>query len=114
VFSGLTKLFHVTGTAGHIQAKGLPSPAALAIAAGIVEVTCGLMVIIGWRTRTALIALILSLHVRSHSPVSRLLELGREMTNQMIHAFNNVAMIGWMFVLLGAGPGRIAVEADRS
>lgn len=45
VFSGVTKLIDITGTAGRIQAKGLPAPSVLAVAAAVVEITGGLMVI---------------------------------------------------------------------
>jgi putative oxidoreductase len=110
VFSGATKLFDVSGTAAHIQSKGLPAPAALAATAGLVEALCGLMVIIGWRTRIALIALILFTCAATIMFHDFWNYAGREMINQMLHAFKNVAMIGGMLVLFGVGPGNISAE----
>jgi len=44
IFSGAVKFIDVSGTAAHIADKGLPMPTVLAVAAGAVEVVCGLMV----------------------------------------------------------------------
>jgi hypothetical protein len=42
LFSGVMKLIDVSGTVAHIQSKGLPAPALLAVAAGLLEVVAGL------------------------------------------------------------------------
>ena len=58
IFSGAVKFIDVSGTAAHIADKGLPMPTVLAVAAGAVEVVCGLMVAVGWCTRLAALVLL--------------------------------------------------------
>jgi putative oxidoreductase len=110
VFSGVTKLIDITGTAGHIQAKGLPMPAVLAVAAAVVEITGGLMVMLGWKTRIASIVLAAFTAVATVVFHDFWNAGGREQINQMLHAFKNVSMIGGLLILYGAGPGRLAVK----
>lgn len=110
VFSGVTKLVDVTGTAGHIQAKGLPAPTALAVAAAMVEIAGGLMIMFGWKTRAATIMLIVFTGVATVIFHDFWNVAGREQINQMLHAFKNVSMIGGFLILFGAGPGRHSIE----
>ena len=113
VFSGVTKIIDVAGTAAHIQAKGLPAPSALAVAAAAVEVGGGLMIMLGWRTRIAAIVLMIftaAATVLFHDFWNL---AGREQINQMLHAFKNVSMIGGLLILYGSGPGRWSLGNRR-
>ena len=110
VFSGATKLVDLAGTAGHIQAKGLPAPTVLAVAAATVEIVGGMMIIFGWKTRLA--AVVLAVFIAAAAMVFHDFWTlsGREQINQMLHAFKNVSMIGGLMILYGAGSGPLSVE----
>jgi putative oxidoreductase len=109
VFSGVTKLADPTGTAAHIQAKGLPAPAVLALAAAIVEIVGGLMIMLGWKTRPATVMLIVFIALATVIFHDFWNVAGREQINQMLHAFKNVSMIGGLLILFCAGPGRLSI-----
>ena len=111
LFSGVMKLMDVSGTAAHIQSKGLPAPAVLAVAAGLLEVVAGLMVVVGWRTRLAVLVLAAFTTLASVLFHDFWNHAGREQINQLLHAFKNVAMIGGLIILYGAGPGTKSVDA---
>jgi putative oxidoreductase len=53
VFSGFGKITGFDGAVGYIASKGLPLPQLAAIAAIIVELGGGILLIIGWNTRLA-------------------------------------------------------------
>jgi putative oxidoreductase len=110
VFSGAAKLVDLTGTAGHIQAKGLPAPSVLAVAAAAVEIVGGLMIIVGWKTRLAAIVLAAFTAVAATVFHDFWTLSGREQINQMLHAFKNVSMIGGLLILYAAGPGPLSIE----
>ena len=114
VFSGVTKLVDLGGTAAHIQAKGLPAPAALAVAAAMVEIAGGLMIMVGWKTRPATIMLIVFTAAATVIFHDFWNVGGREQINQMLHAFKNVSMIGGLLILFGGGPGRLSVEGRHA
>lgn len=112
VFSGAVKFVDISGTAAHIGSKGLPGPALLATAAGAVEVICGSMIALGWKTRIAALALIL------FTAVAGLLfhdfwnvPAGREQIGQMLHLWKNLSIVGGLMVLAIAGPGRLSLDA---
>jgi putative oxidoreductase len=112
IFSGIVKFVDISGTAAHIAGKGLPMPQILAVAAGAVEVICGLMVALGWQTRLAAVALLLFTAAAGflfHDFWN--LPAGQEQINQMLHLWKNAAMIGGLMVLAVAGPGRFSIDA---
>jgi putative oxidoreductase len=106
IFSGLGKLFDISGTAAEITSKGLPFPQLLAVAAGIGETIGGLLIAVGWRqTRLAAAGLIVFTAVAGflfHDFWN--LPAGDEQMNQMAHAFKNLSIIGGLIVL--AAPAR--------
>jgi putative oxidoreductase len=108
------KLFSVSGTAGYIAAKGLPFPELLAVAAGLVEVIGGLLVVIGWQTRLAATALLLFTAAAAflfHDFWN--LPAGPERVAQMVHAWKNLSIIGGLMVLAAAGAGRWSLDGRR-
>ena len=58
IFSGAVTDTDVSGTAAHIADKGLPMPTVKPVAAGVVELSRGLMVAVGWCTRLAALLLL--------------------------------------------------------
>ena len=59
VFSGVAKLTGLDGTSGYIASKGLPFPYLLAVAAMLVELGGGILLVIGLKTRWAAAAILL-------------------------------------------------------
>src|SRR3954471_19609675 len=59
VFSGFGKITGFEGTVGYIASKGLPLPQLGAIAAIIVELGGGILLILGWKTRWAAAAMMI-------------------------------------------------------
>ena len=59
VVSGAFKIAGFADTVGYIASKGLPFPAVAAVAAIIVELGGGLMLIVGWKVRWAALAMML-------------------------------------------------------
>src|SRR5258705_13243427 len=57
ILSGVSKLANPAGTQGYIASVGLPLPMLAYIAAVVVEVGGGAMLLVGYRTRLAAIAL---------------------------------------------------------
>jgi putative oxidoreductase len=111
IFSGLGKLFDISGTAAEIASKGLPLPQLLAVAAGIGETIGGLLIAVGWQTRLAAAGLIVFTAVAGflfHDFWN--LPAGDEQMNQMAHAFKNLSIIGGLIVLAAAGAGRWSVD----
>jgi putative oxidoreductase len=112
IFSGLGKLFDISGTAAEIASKGLPLPQLLAVAAGIGETIGGLLIAVGWHTRLAAAGLIVFTAVAGflfHDFWN--LPAGDEQMNQIAHAFKNLSIIGGLIVLAAAGPGRWSVDS---
>jgi putative oxidoreductase len=111
VMSGLEKVMDLGATAAAIGGKGLPMPNVLAVATAILELGGGLLVIVGWQTRLASLALAIFCAVAAyffhdfwHYPQ------GAEHTNNMIHFMKNMSMIGGLFVLCAAGAGRYSLD----
>ena len=110
IFSGLVKFMDLTRTAAHIAGKGLPAPMLLAACAGALEVTGGVLVMIGYRTREAALALALfsiATAILFHDFWN---QAGREQVAQMLNAWENVSVAGGLVFVAFAGPGPVAVE----
>jgi putative oxidoreductase len=107
--SGLSKLADYSGTVGLIAASKLPLPAPLSFAGAVaVEIVCSVMLIVGFRTRTA--AAVLALYciataVFFHSNFADL--------DNIIHFLKNVAMTGGLLQIVGFGAGALSIDNRR-
>ena len=111
IFSGLSKLLDISGTAAYIASTGLPFSELLAAGAGLVEITCGLLIVLGWQARlaaTGLIVFTAMATVLFHDFWN--LPSGGVRMNEMAHAWKNFSVIGGLMVLAAAGPGRWSVD----
>lgn len=111
VMSGLEKVMDLGATAAAIGGKDLPMPQVLAVAAAAVELGGGLLIIVGWQTRLASLALAIFCAVAAyffhdfwHYPP------GVEHTDNMIHFMKNVSMIGGLLALCAVGAGRYSLD----
>lgn len=58
LWNGLLKAATFSGTVGYVASAGLPEPTFGAIAAIVIEIGFGIMLIVGWKSRTAALALV--------------------------------------------------------
>jgi len=109
ILSGVAKLGDITGTAGFIASAGLPAPAFLAVAAGLLELVAGLALVVGFKARWAALALgvftllaTVVFHAYWAAPAA-------QQYVQQLMFMKNLAVAGGMFLVaaLGAGPASI-------
>jgi putative oxidoreductase len=103
--SGLGKLAAIGPTTEMIRTAGLPlPPLALAVAIAL-ELSGGLLLIVGFRTRlaaTALALFSLATAVDFHSNFAD--------PNQMIHFFKNVMIAGGLLQIVAFGAGALSID----
>lgn len=100
LMSGVDKVMHYTGTLGYMTKAGLPYPEVLLFASAVIEISCGLALVAGWKTRGAAALLFLwmiPVTMVFHNPAG-----GQE---QIIHFMKNIAIMGGMLILVAFGPG---------
>ena len=110
--AGLQKFGDIAGTAGYIQAGGLPAPTLLAWGSAILEVVLGICVLVGFQTKYAallLAAFCLVTGVVFHYGMSN----GGADMMQMIMFFKNIGLTGSFLTLAANGAGAWSVDAKR-
>lgn len=112
ILSGFSKIAGFDGTVGYIASQGLPAPQLLAIAAIIMEIGGGLMLVLGWRARwgaaalfvfTALAALLF--HNFWSAPAD-------QAQIQMIMFMKNISIMGGLLFVLVYGSGQLSLEKN--
>jgi putative oxidoreductase len=114
VFSGFGKITGFEGTVGYIASKGLPLPQLAAVAAIIVELGGGLLLIVGWKARWAAAAMLLFTLVVAaifHNFWAVPADMAQ---NQMIHFMKNICMAGGLLYVVVFGSGPLSVDGDGS
>lgn len=107
LLSGLAKLTAPAGTIGYIASAGLPLPEVGYAIALLVEIVGGLLLIVGYRTRTVAAALALftvAAAIFFHNA------LGDQ--NQFIHFFKNLAIAGGLLQVVAFGAGRLSFDKN--
>jgi uncharacterized membrane protein YphA (DoxX/SURF4 family) len=82
---------------------GMPMPQMLAIAAGVLELICGLMIALNFGARFSAILLILFVAGATFYIHDFWNQTGVDATNNMIHALKNLSTIGALFMIAGYG-----------
>ncbi|WP_170936997.1 MULTISPECIES: DoxX family protein [Rhodomicrobium] len=114
VVSGAGKfLGGIEGVAGTLAAKGLPYAMPLAIVAAAVELGGGLLVVLGFQTRLAALALIVFTIAATYLFHNFWAVDPAQYQAQFVHFLKNLSIIGGFLVLVAAGPGRISVDGAR-
>jgi putative oxidoreductase len=85
---------------------GMPMPQMLAIAAGALELICGLMIALNFGARFFAIVLILFVAAATFYFHDFWNQSGVDARNNMVHALKNLSIIGALFMV--AGYGRVA------
>ncbi len=112
VFSGFGKITGFEGTVGYIASKGLPLPQLGAVAAIIVELGGGILLILGWKTRWAAAAMMLftlAAAVIFHNFWAVPADMAQ---NQMIHFMKNICMAGGLLYVVIFGSGPLSVDGS--
>ncbi len=112
VMSGVNKLMDPVHTAQYIASKNLPYPENLAYASGALEVVASLLIIIGYQTRLA--ALALAIFVAIITPIFHaywgIADAGA-MMGQYLNFWKNIGILGGLLVLAGMGGGGWSLDA---
>jgi|SRR5450830_1092981 len=114
VASGAGKIADFSGTLGYITSKGVPFPAIAAVAAIIVELGGGLMLLLGWKARWAALAMMvftLAAGFIFHDFWNSAADAAQ---NQMIHFMKNLSMAGGLLFAAVHGSGKFSIERALS
>ncbi|MFZ6691717.1 DoxX family protein [Undibacterium sp. SXout20W] len=110
VASGASKIAGFDGTIGYIASKGVPFPAIAAVAAIIVELGGGLMLIVGWKARWAALAMMV-FTLAAGFIFHDFWNAGADTAqNQMIHFMKNLSMAGGLLFAVVHGSGNLSLE----
>jgi putative oxidoreductase len=113
VLAGIGKLTGLEGTAGYIASKGLPAPMLLAVAAGVVELVAGVLIIIGWQARWAALALAVFTLVASVIFHNYWAMPAEEQMMQQLMFMKNLAVTGGLLLVFAFGAGALSLDARR-
>jgi putative oxidoreductase len=129
IVSGATKLFDLAATADVIASKvaipaaltsytsqlesitGMEMKQMLAIAAGAVELICGLMIALNFGSRFFSLLLIVFVMVVTFYFHDFWNQTGADARNNLIHAMKNLSIIGALFIIAGIGRASRAADA---
>ena len=108
--SGFSAITGFSGTVGYITSQGVPLPEVAAVIRILIEFGCGLLILIGWKTRWAALAFIVFLIVIT--PIFHAFWSVPEAQKMMqeISFWKNAGILGAFFLLLAFGPGRFSVD----
>jgi len=112
VFAGFGKLTGLDGTAGYIASKGLPIPYVLAVAAMIVELGGGVLLVLGFKTRCVAAALLLFTAATALFFHNFWALPADQVQNQMIHFMKNISMVGGLLYVVVYGSGPLSIDGD--
>ena len=127
IFSGGSKLLDLTATAQMTEKvvvpavlatytsqladlTGMSMPMMLAIAAGAVELICGIMIALNFGARFFAILLILFVGAATFYYHDFWNQTGPDARNNLVHALKNLSIIGALFMIAGYGRSARAVE----
>lgn len=114
IVSGTGKIDGYDGTVELAAVAGVPLPQIAVALAAVAEIGLPILLLLGWKTRWAAIALIL-LVLATNGFFHRFWEMdGEGQILNKIMLFKNFAIIGGLLLLATVGPGRWALDARRS
>ena len=114
VFSGFGKITGFEGTVGYIASKGLPLPQLGAIAAIIVELGGGILLILGWKARWAAAAMLIFTLAAAFIFHNFWAVPPAAAQNQMIHFMKNISMAGGLLYVVIFGGGPLSIDGGNN
>lgn len=106
IVSGLQKIAAPEMTQGYIEAVGLPLPFLAYLAAVVVEVGGGLLLLAGLRTRA--VATVLAVFTIA---TGLIFHLDIADPNQLVHFLKNLAIAGGLLQVAAFGAGSLSLDA---
>lgn len=113
ILSAFNKLGNVTGTTGYMAAHGMPAVKFFLVMAVVFELLGGLMVLSGYRARLGAVLLIVFIVPATLIFHNFWAFEGMERQQQMINFLKNISILGGLLVVVGLGPGNIAVGRKK-
>jgi len=114
ILSGFSKIAGFDGTVGYIASQGLPATQLLAIAAIIVEIGGGLMLVLGWRARWGAVALFVFTALAALLFHNFWSVPAEQAQIQMIMFMKNIAIMGGLLFVVVHGSGSLSLEKNRA
>jgi putative oxidoreductase len=106
LLSGVGKIFAPEATVGYIASAGVPLPQLAFLGAVLVEVVGGLLLVVGYKTRLAALALAVftvAAGLIFHSVAGD--------QNHFIHLLKNLAIAGGLLQVVAFGAGTLSLDA---
>ena len=114
ILAGIDKLGGIAGTAGYIASVGLPAPQVLAVAAGLLEVVAGVMLLIGFKARWAALALAGFTLVATFIFHRFWAVPEAQQMVQQLFFLKNLAVTGGLLLVFAFGAGGVSVDVRRT
>jgi putative oxidoreductase len=110
IVAGIRKALSFAATVAYMAKNGVPLTEVLAVAAIVLEIAGGLMLLLGWRTRE--IAITLAIFVAVITPIFHAFWTfeAPAFPNQLNHFLKNLCVIGGMLYVVVSGPGKYSVD----
>ncbi len=113
IVSGFNKLVAIAGFVSYLTRLGVPAPQAMAWLVALFELVAGIMILVGFMTRWAALALAAFTGVALVLAHKFWAVPADQYMNQFNHALKNLAMMGGFLLLYVNGPGRMSVDERR-
>jgi len=113
VLSGFEKITGLEGTVGYIAGKGLPLPQLAAVVAIVVELGGGILLVLGWKTRWAALALCMFTALAAIMFHDFWAAPADQAANQMIHFLKNISIMGGLLYVMAYGGGSLSLEGEK-
>lgn len=114
VIAGLNKIISFSGTVGYIASQGVLFPQIAAVAAIIIELIGGLVLIMGWNARIAATALLLFTALAAlifHAFWAVPADMAQ---NQMIHFMKNLSIMGGLLYVIAFNTGQAQITSTQA
>lgn len=110
IVAGAMKLMNVAGTTAYLARVGVPAPQIAIWGTIALELIGGLMILLGFKTRWAAVALAVFSGVTIYFGHQFWAVPADQYLNQLNHALKNLGLVGGFLLLLVHGPGRHSVD----
>jgi putative oxidoreductase len=110
IVAGIRKALAFSGTVAYMTKNGVPFTEPLAVAAIVLEIGGGLILLLGWKTRE--IAIILAIFVAVITPIFHAFWTFEAalFPNQLNHFLKNLCVIGGLLYAAVSGPGKYSID----
>jgi putative oxidoreductase len=111
--AGFAKIVGFAGTVGYIASKGVPLPQLCAAIAVAAELGLGLLILVGWQTRWAALALAIFTVVITFIFHNFWAVPPAQLMQQQQAFFKNIAVVGGLLSLIAWGAGGWSLDSRR-